>query len=83
MTRHQRLLEQIFENPIRSDIKWSEVVSLIIHLGGEIEQRSGSRVKLILNRREHVFHAPHPQKEMIKGAIRQLRDFLLNAGVKP
>ncbi|MEW6501251.1 MAG: hexulose-6-phosphate isomerase, partial [Thermodesulfobacteriota bacterium] len=32
---------------------------------------------------EAVFHRPHPRKETDKGAVKSLRRFLENAGVKP
>ncbi len=34
MKRYQRTIEHIFEMPVRSDIKWDDIVSLIKHLVG-------------------------------------------------
>lgn len=81
--KHQRTLAAIFTTPILSNIKWKDVESLFGALGGEIEEGRGSRVRVLLNKEEAVFHRPHPQKETDKGAVVSVRRFLENAGVKP
>jgi hypothetical protein len=81
--KHQRTLEAIFAIPVQSSIKWKDIESLFISLGAEIEEGRGSRVRILLNKEEAVFHRPHPQKEADKGAIVSVRRFLENAGVKP
>lgn len=43
----------------------------------------GSRIRILLNKQEAVFHRPYPQKETDKGALVSVRRFLENAGVKP
>ena len=52
-------------------------------LDGVVSERAGSRVAILLNDRVAVFHRPHPGPEMSRGAVRDLRRFLRNAGVKP
>lgn len=70
-------MEAIFEKPTRAGIKWQDVEHLIIAIGGEIEKgRSGSRVGVYLNGKVTVFHKPHPGKEMDKGAVKNMREFL-------
>ncbi len=84
MNRRQiRTLERILERPERADIKWSEIESLLTALGAEFEEREGSRLAVYLNGRVAIFHRPHPRKETDKGAVKSVRNFLLNAGVKP
>jgi hypothetical protein len=80
--KHQRTLEAIFKVPPLSNIKWKEVESLLLKLGAEIEEGRGSRIRVLLNNEEAVFHRPHPQKETDKGAVVSVRRFLENAGVK-
>ncbi|RJP18552.1 MAG: type II toxin-antitoxin system HicA family toxin [Candidatus Omnitrophota bacterium] len=80
MKRHQCTFKQIFEIPTRSDIKWSDVVSLIRHLGGSIKYGSGSRVRVILRDQSIVIHTPHPRKELKKYAVVMLRDLLEESG---
>lgn len=78
--KHQRTLQAIFRDPVQANINWRDIEALIFALGGEVNERSGSRVMLYLNGVRGRFHRPHPQKETDKGAIKSLRDFLRNAG---
>lgn len=81
--KHQRTLEAIFSTPVRASINWKDIESLFNALGAKIEEGRGSRVRILLNKEEAVFHRPHPQKETDKGAAVSVRRFLENAGVKP
>ena len=80
--KHKRILDKIFEKPIRSDILWSDIEKLLITLGAEISEGSSSRIKIELNDSFAVFHRPHPRKETDKGAVKSMRKFLINSGVK-
>jgi hypothetical protein len=79
----QATLNVLFTRPTRADIRWSSVESLIRALGGEVTERAGSRVAARLNGVTAVFHRPHPRPETKKGAVEAVRQFLINAGVKP
>jgi hypothetical protein len=81
--KHRRTLEAIFALPVQSGIKWKDIEALFSTLAAEIEEGRGSRVRVLLNGEEAVFHRPHPQKETDKGAVVSVRRFLTNAGVKP
>ncbi len=78
----QNTLDKIFENPIRSDIEWNDIEKLFRGLGGEISEGNGSRVRVKLNESKAVFHRPHPQHVTDKGAVKSVRRFLEEAGVK-
>ena len=80
--RHQKTLNAIFENPVRSDVAWNDVENLLKALGAEIGEGKGSRVRIYLNDVRAVFHRPHPKKETDKGALKSMRRFLTEAGVK-
>jgi HicA toxin of bacterial toxin-antitoxin, len=83
MTKKQlRVLEGIFADPVRANLDWHDVESLLVALGAELTEARGSRVVVVLNGEKAVFHEPHPQKEVGKGMVRSLRDFLNNAGVQ-
>lgn len=75
-------LKAIFKEPVQSNVKWVDVESLFKHLGAEISEGNGSRVRVILNGVKAVFHRPHPRKETDKGALVSVRRFLDNAGIK-
>lgn len=82
-TKHARILAAIFANPVRADIRWTDIENLLRALGAEITQGAGSRVRVALNGRRMVFHEPHPQPTIVKDAVRSVRRFLLEAGITP
>ena len=80
--KHQKTLNSIFENPIHSDILWKDIENLLIALNAEISEGRGSRVRIHLNNIRAVFHRPHPRNETDKGALKSMRRFLIEAGVR-
>ena len=80
--KNKTTLAAIFRDPIRSDISWKDVESLLNALGAEITEGRGSRIRIVLKGVRAVFHRPHPQKEADKGSVRAIRRFLVAAGVK-
>ena len=83
MNRKQRnTYDAIFAQPIRRNIVWNDVVSLVKALGGQVTQGDGSRVRFDLNGISLNIHSPHPQKELKIYQVKAVRDFLLNAGVE-
>jgi ABC-type phosphate transport system ATPase subunit len=81
-TKQRKTLNDIFHNPVKSTVLWSDVESLFRACGAHIEEGSGSRVCILLNDVVAVFHRPHPHKETDKGALKSVRRFLINTGVK-
>jgi hypothetical protein len=83
MNRKQRnTYDAIFTEPILRNIAWTDVVSLVKALGGEVIQGDGSRVRFDLNGVSLNIHSPHPQKELKRYQVKAVRDFLLNAGIE-
>lgn len=83
VSRHLRTLAAVFEDPVRANILWSDVEAMLSYLGARLDEGSGSRVWVTLNGGQSVFHRPHPRKEASRRAIRSLRKFLADVGVKP
>ena len=81
--RQQRTLESVFARPVRANIDWRDIESLLIALGAEVSEAKGSRVCVLLNGRTAVFHRPHPRKETDKGSVESMRRFLTEAGRTP
>jgi hypothetical protein len=77
-----KTLQAIFEDPVRSDVVWTDIERLLLALGTELTEGEGSRVRVHLNGVRAVFHRPHPKKETDKGSLRSMRRFLNQAGVK-
>ena len=80
---HRKTLQAIFEDPARSNIAWTDIEKLMLALGAELSEGRGSRVRVFLSGVRAVFHRPHPRKETDKGAVKSVRRFLIEAGVKP
>mgnify|MGYP003591453342 CR=1 FL=1 len=81
--KHRKTLKAIFDDPVRADIKWADIEGLFVACGGVIEEARGSRICVELEGVFAHFHRPHPQPSTDKGAIKSVRRFLENAGVKP
>ncbi|MDR2869221.1 MAG: type II toxin-antitoxin system HicA family toxin [Deferribacteraceae bacterium] len=82
-SKQQKILDDIFTDPIKSSILWKDIEALFLALGSKISEGNGSRVRVILNDTMATFHRPHPQPTTDKGAAKSVRKFLINAGVKP
>ena len=82
-SRHRKTLAAVFADPVRSNVPWAEIEKLLVALGAEISEGSGSRVRIALGGVRAVFHRPHPQRETDKGALKSMRRFLREAGVRP
>ena len=80
---HRKTLRAIFDDPVRSDVAWSDIEKLLVALGAELSEGRGSRVRISLNQVRAVFHRPHPRKETDKGALKAMRRFLIEAGAFP
>ncbi len=81
--KHRKTLDAIFSRPTKASIKWDNVEALLKAFGAYIEERKGSRVAIELNDVVAIFHRPHPEKELDKGAVASIRRFLNEAGVEP
>jgi hypothetical protein len=82
-SRHRRTLQAVYEDPVRADVAWVDIERLLVALGAELSEGRGSRVRIALNGVRAVFHRPHPHRETDKGALRSMRRFLGEAGIKP
>lgn len=82
-SRHRKTLAKIFEEPVRSDVPFTDVEALLRALGAELSEGRGSRLRVFLGGVRAVFHRPHPRKETDKGALKAVRRFLEEAGVEP
>ncbi len=81
--KQQKILVAVFDRPTRANIAWADVEKLVIALGGEIQNKGGSVVCILLRDQPRIFHRPHPQKEASKPAIEAMRKFLTNLGFMP
>lgn len=78
--RHQKTWQDLYARPTSSDIRWTAVEGLVRALGGELEERKGSRVAFILGDEVAVLHRPHPRPTISKADVQSVRKFLELAG---
>ncbi|WP_150671299.1 type II toxin-antitoxin system HicA family toxin [Pandoraea anhela] len=82
-SKSRRTLDLLFSRPTPANVKWGDVVALFHDLGGELDEREGSRVAVYLFKQVKVLHRPHPSPDMDKGAVASIRKWLEENGVKP
>lgn len=80
---HRTTLAEIFAEPPRASLAWRDIEALLMACGAERSEGSGSRIRFALNGVRSVFHRPHPKKEIDKGALKSMRRFLTEAGIRP
>ena len=83
--KHERVLHDIFRDPVSANIHWRDVESLLHHLGADMTSSHGTAVHLCLNGVETLVHRPHHHHAgtCSKPDIRHLRTFLSDAGAAP
>ena len=82
-SKHLKTLQLIFQQPTTPSLKFSDIEALVVALGGEVHERAGSRVRLMLNNEIWRCHRPHPAKEAKRYQVEEAREFLQQAGVTP
>lgn len=79
--KHEQLLRTIFTDPPSNNIHWREVESLLNHVGAEMENIPGARLRVKIKRMETILHRPHHSNTLDRQGIKHLREFLARAGV--
>lgn len=77
--KQRKTYDAIFAIPIKRSIIWGDVVSLVEALGGKVIQGDGSRVRFSLNGIALNIHSPHPQKELKRYQVKDVRTFIEKA----
>ncbi|HEX7061966.1 MAG TPA: type II toxin-antitoxin system HicA family toxin [Woeseiaceae bacterium] len=81
--KHRKTLRAIFADPVQPNVKWADIEKLLRALGADLSEGRGSRVRIHFKGVRAVFHRPHPEPDTDKGALKSMRRFLTEAGVKP
>ncbi len=81
--KHKKTLAAIFAKPTQANIKFKDIESLIVALGGETREGEGSRVVLELSDSRKYAHRPHPGKELRKYQVEEIRNWLKELKVAP
>jgi len=81
-SKQKKILTCIFHDPVLKNIKWANVKSLIISLGGIVEQGNGSRIRIVFNDLSLNIHTPHPGNELKPYQVRAFRKLLKDQGLE-
>lgn len=80
--KQQKTLTSLFTLPTVASLNFADIEKLLIALGAEVIEGSGSRVAFEIKTQKLFVHRPHPGKEARKYQIELFREFLISVGVK-
>lgn len=81
--KQRKTLLAVFRDPVSGSLEWAALESLLVAIGCDVIEGSGSRVRFDKDGEVEMFHRPHPAKEAKRYQIRAARAYLLRLGVKP
>jgi hypothetical protein len=78
MSKKEKLLRKFLTSPIRNDLTFSELKTLLVGLGFELKEGKGSRVKFFHQEKKLIIstHKPHPNPELCEEFIKDLQQIL-------
>ena len=79
-SKHQKILNAIFSNPINGNIEWKDIEALLRSLKCQVVEGKGSGVMFEKNGIRVRFHRPHPQKAALRYRVEDARKFLKAIG---
>ena len=82
-SKHTKTLAIIFKTPVSGTLEWAAIESLLLAIGCDVIEGSGSRVRFVRDNIVASFHRPHPAKEATRYQVRDARDYLIALGVTP
>jgi hypothetical protein len=82
-TKHRKTLRAVFAQPTSASVAFADIESLLLALGGVLQEREGSRIKVTIQGEQWRCHRPHPGKEAKRYQVEEVRELLERIGVKP
>lgn len=82
-SKHRKTLETIFSDPIGGNLPWDRIESLLVAIGCNVVEGSGSSVTFEKDGRRAYFHRPHPQREALIYRVKAAREFLMKLEITP
>ncbi|MDR2366444.1 MAG: type II toxin-antitoxin system HicA family toxin [Zoogloeaceae bacterium] len=74
--KHQKTLHAVFSDPISGALEWARIEAMLLAIGCEMAEGSGSSVSFRKDGVMFHVHRPHPGKEALRYRVRLVRDFL-------
>ena len=81
--KHRKTLKAIFTDPVKGNMEWKKIESLLVAIGCSAIEGSGSSVTFEKNGVRAYFHRPHPAKAALRYRIKAAREFLIKLEVTP
>ncbi|NMM25914.1 MAG: type II toxin-antitoxin system HicA family toxin [Glaciimonas sp.] len=82
-SKHRKTLETIFSDPISANLPWDRIQALLVAIGCNVAEGSGSSVTFEKDGRRVYFHRPHPQREALRYRVKATREFLIKLEITP
>lgn len=78
MTKKEKILKKFLEKPLRSDLTFKDLETCLSHLGYEIYEGKGSRIRFFNSKNKDVFllHKPHPSPILKKYLLKEIQEKL-------
>ncbi len=77
----EKIFEKVMSGPVKP-IKWQDIEALLMALGAKQRKGDGSSRTFIINGRPIVIHQPHPENEVKKYVVKELRAYLIKHDLK-
>ncbi|CCQ51535.1 hexulose-6-phosphate isomerase [Crocosphaera watsonii WH 8501] len=81
--KQRKIYDTLFKEPMRDDILWHDVITLIKAIGGSATQEDNLGFRFELKTLSLNIYTPHPQKELKRYQVKAIREFLFKARINP
>lgn len=83
MSKPDKILEKLLRVPVPSDLRWSELETLMHAFGYITKNGKGSRRKFIHVEKQYVVdcHEPHPQPVCKEYLVEKIKTHLMTVGM--
>ncbi len=78
MSKKEKLLQRFLTVPVKNDLTFNELNSLLLSLGFEMKEGKGSRVKFLHKEKKLIVstHKPHPSPELCEDFVKDVQQIL-------
>lgn len=79
--KHKKIIREIFTDPVKVNIVWSDVEKMLIAAGATVEERSGSAIAIFMGDDYLSIHRPHPENTTQRYVVKKVRELLKRNGI--
>ena len=77
--KQYKTLEAVFAG--QCNLRWNQIENLFLAVGAKIVRYSGVKIRVMLHGIDEHFHALHHQKDVGGCLVREVKKFLISAGI--